>query len=208
MKIVFTISIMFAMISCSGKPNNIVSDKKELMNRDTITLGAGCFWCVEAIFTELEGVESVAPGYAGGHVENPSYKEVCTGNTGHAEVAQVVYDPEVISLADILKIYWKTHDPTTLNRQGNDVGTQYRSVIFYHNKEQKELAEKFKKQLNDEGAWENPVITEIAPLDAFYEAEDYHHDYFSQNPDQQYCKFVIQPKVEKFKKVFPDKLKE
>lgn len=174
---------------------------------DTITLGAGCFWCVEAVFKELKGVESVKPGYAGGKVKNPTYKEVCSGLTGHAEVAQIIYDPSVVSFDEILEVFFKTHDPTTLNRQGADVGTQYRSVIFYHNDAQKEKAEYYKNKLNKEKVWEDPVVTEIEKLDVFYPAENYHHDYFEQNPDQQYCKFVIQPKVEKFRKVFHDKLK-
>lgn len=174
---------------------------------DTITLGAGCFWCVEAVFKELKGVESVKPGYAGGKVNNPTYKEVCSGLTGHAEVAQVIYDPSVVSFDEILEVFFKTHDPSTLNRQGADVGTQYRSVIFYHNDAQKEKAEYYKNKLNKEKVWEDSVVTEIEKLDVFYPAENYHHDYFEQNPDQQYCKFVIQPKVEKFRKVFHDKLK-
>lgn len=174
---------------------------------DTITLGAGCFWCVEAVFKELKGVESVKPGYAGGKVKNPTYKEVCSGLTGHAEVAEVIYDPSVVSFVEILEVFFKTHDPTTLNRQGADVGSQYRSVIFYHTEEQKEKAEFYKNKLNKEKVWEDPVVTEIEKIDVFYPAENYHHDYFEQNPDQQYCKFVIQPKVEKFRKVFQDKLK-
>jgi len=180
---------------------------KSQTKMDTITLGAGCFWCVEAVFKELKGVESVKPGYAGGKVNNPTYKEVCSGLTGHAEVAQVIYDPSVVSFDEILEVFFKTHDPSTLNRQGADVGTQYRSVIFYHNDAQKEKAEYYKNKLNKEKVWEDSVVTEIEKLDVFYPAENYHHDYFEQNPDQQYCKFVIQPKVEKFRKVFHDKLK-
>lgn len=180
---------------------------KSQTKMDTITLGAGCFWCVEAVFKELKGVESVKPGYAGGKVKNPTYKEVCSGLTGHAEVAEVIYDPSVVSFVEILEVFFKTHDPTTLNRQGADVGSQYRSVIFYHTEEQKEKAEFYKNKLNKEKVWEDPVVTEIEKIDVFYPAENYHHDYFEQNPDQQYCKFVIQPKVEKFRKVFQDKLK-
>lgn len=175
---------------------------------DTATFGAGCFWCVEAVFTELQGVKSVTSGYAGGHVKNPSYKEVCNGTTGHAEVAQIIYDPNVISFDLLLEVFWQTHDPTTLNRQGNDVGTQYRSAIFYHNDKQRELAEHYKTELNKSGAWDNPVVTEIVPLDTFYPAENYHQNYYEQNPEQGYCRYVIQPKVEKFRKVFKDKLKK
>jgi peptide-methionine (S)-S-oxide reductase len=175
---------------------------------DTATFGAGCFWCVEAVFQDLEGVISVASGYSGGKIKNPSYKEVCNGTTGHAEVCQIVYDPKKISFDELLQVFWKTHDPTTLNRQGNDSGTQYRSVIFYHSEEQKQLAEKYKAELNKSGAWDNPVITEISPYTAFYKAEDYHQNYFNQNGEEPYCRFVIQPKVDKFKKAFGDKLKQ
>ncbi len=174
---------------------------------DTATFGAGCFWCVEAVFQDLEGVISVASGYTGGSIKNPSYKEICTGRTGHAEVCQLVYDPKKISFDELLQVFWKTHDPTTLNRQGNDSGTQYRSVIFYHNENQKMLAEKYKAELNKSGAWDNPVITEISPYSTFYKAEDYHQNYFNQNGDEPYCRYVIQPKVDKFKKAFQDKLK-
>jgi len=171
------------------------------------TFGAGCFWCVEAVFSELKGVISVTPGYAGGTVNDPSYEAVCTGNTGHAEVAQIVFDPNVISYAELLEVFWQTHDPTTLNQQGADVGTQYRSVIFYHNNEQKDEAEYYKKKLNESGAYTNPIVTEIEALDKFYRAENYHDDYYKNNPDQGYCRFVIKPKVDKVKKVFKDKLK-
>jgi len=171
------------------------------------TLGAGCFWCVEAVFQDLKGVVSVKSGYAGGKTANPTYKEVCSGNSGHAEVARVVYDPKQVSFDEILEVFWQTHDPTTLNRQGNDVGTQYRSVIFYHDEEQKKLAEHYKQRLNESGAFDKPIVTEISPLPTFYEAEKYHQDYFNQNPDQAYCVYVIRPKVEKFHKAFKDKLK-
>ncbi|WP_246085417.1 peptide-methionine (S)-S-oxide reductase MsrA [Solitalea koreensis] len=174
---------------------------------DTVTFGAGCFWCVEAIFQQLKGVISVTSGYSGGSIQNPTYKEICTGTTGHAEVAQIVYDPKVISFPELLEAFWSSHDPTTMNRQGADIGTQYRSVIFYHNSEQKELSEKYKKELNASGAFKNPVITEIAPFAKFYKAEDYHQNYFNSNGDAPYCQFVIAPKLEKFKKVFHDKLK-
>ena len=185
--------------------NTIEMDKPK--QTDTATLGAGCFWCVEAVFQNLNGVVSVTSGYSGGAVKNPSYKEVCTGQTGHAEVCNVVYDPSKVSFDEILEVFWKTHDPTTMNQQGNDVGTQYRSAIFYHTQEQKELAEKYKQELNASGAFDNPIVTEIAPYTNFYKAEDYHQNYFNENGDQPYCRFVIQPKVEKFKTVFKDKLK-
>ena len=175
---------------------------------DTATFGAGCFWCVEAQFQMLDGVESVTSGFSGGTVKNPSYKEVCNGNTGHAEVCQVVYDTSKLSYADMLQAFWKSHNPTELNRQGNDVGTQYRSVIFYHNEEQKHLAEEYKKKLNESGAYDKPVVTEISPFTVFYKAEDYHQNYFNENGDVPYCRFVVQPKVEKFREVFKDKLKK
>jgi peptide-methionine (S)-S-oxide reductase len=173
----------------------------------TATIGGGCFWCVEAVFQELKGVEKVVSGYAGGHVPNPSYKAVCTGMTGHAEVAQITYDPAVISYPEILEVFWKTHDPTTLNRQGNDVGTQYRSIILTHDEEQDKLAKMYKKKLNESGAFNRPVVTEIKPLEAFYAAEDYHQNYYRSNPYQGYCQYVIVPKLDKFRKVFRDKLK-
>jgi len=172
------------------------------------TFGSGCFWCTEAVFEELNGVHSVVSGYAGGNVVNPSYDEVCSGRTGHAEVTQITFDPEVISFDELLEVFWKTHDPTTLNRQGNDVGTQYRSAIFYHNEEQKNLAEKYKKELDQSGAWDKPIVTEISPITNYFAAEDYHQDYYDNNPNQGYCAFVIGPKLEKFRKVFKDKLKK
>lgn len=171
------------------------------------TFGSGCFWCSEAIFSRLKGVESVNSGYSGGSVKNPTYKQVCTGETGHAEVIQIKFDPNIISFTELLEVFWQTHDPTTLNRQGADVGTQYRSVIFYHNNEQKELAETFKKKLDDEKIYDKPIVTEISQFDTFYIAEDYHQDYYEHNRGQGYCNFVITPKIEKFKKVFKDKLK-
>ena len=177
-------------------------------NTDTITLGAGCFWCVEAVFQQLKGVIKAESGYSGGHVKNPSYEEVCTGNTGHAEVSQITYDPSQISLNEILEVYWKTHDPTTLNRQGGDVGTQYRSVIFYHNDEQRRYAEELKNRLSKAGIWDDPVVTQIEPFTSFYIAEDYHQEYYFNNTQQTYCRMVITPKIEKFRKVFADKLKE
>nr|WP_254090248.1 peptide-methionine (S)-S-oxide reductase MsrA [Dawidia soli] len=172
------------------------------------TFGSGCFWCTEAVFQNLEGVERVESGYSGGKVKNPTYKEVCSGLTGHAEVIQVYYDPAKVGYDELLEVFWKTHDPTTLNRQGADVGTQYRSAIFYHNDEQKQLAEKYKQELDKSGAFDAPIVTEIAPFEVFYKAEDYHQNYYNLNGSAPYCSFVIQPKVEKFKKVFKDKLKK
>ena len=174
---------------------------------DKATFGSGCFWCTEAVFQRLKGVSGVKSGYAGGDVDNPTYKEVCSGKTGHAEVVQVTYDPAVISFAELLEVFWKTHDPTTLNRQGNDVGTQYRSAVFYHNDEQKNQAEEFKEKLQFEKVWPDPIVTEITAFSNFFPAEDYHENYFNTNGSQPYCSFVVAPKVEKFEKVFSDKLK-
>jgi peptide-methionine (S)-S-oxide reductase len=174
---------------------------------DTATFGAGCFWCVEAQFQLLQGVLQVTSGFSGGSVKNPAYREVCNGTTGHAEVCLITYDPSKISYDELLAAFWQSHDPTQLNRQGNDVGTQYRSVIYYHTDEQKELAEKYKKELNASGAWDKPIVTEISPAGPFYKAEDYHQNYFNANGEQSYCQYVIQPKVEKFRKVFKGKLK-
>ena len=168
-----------------------------MANKEIATLGGGCFWCVEAVFERVEGVLSVKPGYAGGKTLNPTYKEICSGKTGHAEVAQIEYDSKMISFEKILEIFWKSHDPTTLNRQGNDIGTQYRSVIFYHNKAQKELAEISKKKVNASKLWKNPIVTEITKLNNYSDAEDYHNDYYKNNPNQPYCVFVIKPKLDK-----------
>lgn len=170
------------------------------------TLGGGCFWCIEAVYQEMKGVLKVESGYAGGHVPNPTYREVCTGTTGHAEVVQIMYDPSVTSYADILEVFFTVHDPTTLNRQGNDVGPQYRSVIFYHNNEQKRIAEAAKKAAAS--LWSKPIVTEITPLDRFYKAEDYHQNYYRSNPSQPYCIYVVGPKVEKFRQKFRDRLKQ
>jgi peptide-methionine (S)-S-oxide reductase len=175
---------------------------------ETATFGSGCFWCTEAIFDRLKGVHSVKSGYSGGTKDNPSYKEVCSGNTGHAEVIQITYNPKEVTYDDILEVFWKTHDPTTLNKQGADVGTQYRSVIFFHNDEQKQKAEHYKNELTKQKIWKDPIVTEIAPFKKFYSAEDYHQDYYENNRSQGYCNFVITPKVEKFEKVFKDKLKK
>ncbi len=175
---------------------------------DTATFGAGCFWCTEAQFQQLKGVISVESGYAGGTVKNPTYKEVCTGTTGHAEVTNIVYDPSIISYDEMLAAFWMSHDPTQLNRQGNDVGTQYRSAIFYHNDEQRKKAEEYKQKLMDEKVFDKPVVTKIEPFTVFYKAEDYHQNYYNENGEQPYCQFVVRPKVEKFQKVFKDKLKK
>ena len=171
------------------------------------TLANGCFWCTEAIFARLNGIKSVVPGYSGGRVENPSYEQVCTGTTGHAEAAQIEYDPNITSYEKLLDIFWHTHDPTTLNRQGNDVGTQYRSVIFYHDEEQRQIAEKSKKELEERHVFDDPIVTEIVPLIKFYPAEHYHKKYFDNNKDAPYCRFVIEPKVEKLLKQYESELK-
>lgn len=204
---------MATIYSCAQKenPKKNMSDNSTSLSAnvktDTATFGTGCFWCTEAVFQQLEGVLKATSGYSGGHVENPTYKEVCTGETGHAECLEIVYDPTKITYDDLLQVFWQVHDPTTLNKQGNDVGTQYRSAIFYHNREQKEKAEKYKAELDKSGAWENPIVTEIVPAAPFYKAEDYHQNYYNDNGSQPYCYFVIRPKVEKFQKVFKNKLK-
>jgi peptide-methionine (S)-S-oxide reductase len=175
---------------------------------DTATFATGCFWCTEAVFQELKGVVKVTSGYSGGQVVNPTYEQVCNGTTGHAECLQVVYDPAVITNDELLEVFWEVHDPTSLNRQGNDVGTQYRSAIFYHNEEQRKKAEHYKEELNKSKAYDKPIVTEITAFSKFYPAEDYHQDYFRLHGSQPYCSLVIRPKVEKFEKVFKDKLKK
>ena len=174
---------------------------------DTATFANGCFWCTEAVFQQLKGVLKVSSGYTGGQVENPTYKEVCTGTTGHAECIQIVFDPSQISFDELLEVFWQTHDPTTLNRQGNDEGTQYRSGVFYHSQEQKEKAMKYKEALDKSGAFDRPIVTEITAFSKFFIAENYHQDYYNQNGSQPYCTYVIRPKLEKFQKVFKDKIK-
>jgi peptide-methionine (S)-S-oxide reductase len=171
------------------------------------TLGGGCFWCTEAVYLELKGVVDVKPGYSGGHVKNPSYKEVCNETTGHAEVVQITFDPEVVSFSEILEVFFITHDPTTLNRQGNDVGTQYRSAIFYHSETQKQTAQKVIELLTKDKVYNKPIVTEVTAFNTFYVAEDYHINYFARNKNQSYCQYVVAPKVEKFRKVFKEKLK-
>ncbi len=177
-------------------------------NLETATLAAGCFWCVEAVFDDLQGVEDVVSGYSGGHKENPTYQEVCSETTGHAEVAQIRFDPAVLSYADLLRVFFSVHDPTTLNRQGNDIGTSYRSAIFYHSPEQKATAEEIIKEITAEGIYDNPIVTEVTAFDKFWPAENYHQEYFANNPNQPYCAAVVAPKVAKFRKKFADRLKK
>jgi peptide-methionine (S)-S-oxide reductase len=175
---------------------------------EVITLGGGCFWCTEAIFNELNGVLEVESGYSGGTVPNPTYDQVCTGKTGHAEVIQITFDPEVLALHDVLTIFFTLHDPTTLNQQGADHGTQYRSVIFYRSPEQREVAQQVMEEISEQGIWEDPLVTELAPFEAFYPAEDYHQKYYARNEGQMYCQIVIEPKVAKLRKLYHDKLKK
>ena len=177
-------------------------------NTEIATLAGGCFWCTEAIFKRLRGVKSVLPGYAGGSVENPTYAQVCTGTTGHAEAIQIEFDPTEIPFETILDVFWHTHDPTTLNRQGSDVGPQYRSAIFYHNEKQREVAERSKRVLAEEGMYKDPIVTELAPFTSFYVAEDYHKNYFDQNRDRPYCDFVISPKIRELLEKYRDRVKE
>jgi len=188
--------------------NSERENMSETENTKLATFGGGCFWCVEAVFQRLDGVVSVRSGYTGGMVKDPTYEQICTGKTGHAEVCQVRFDPEKIGFDELLEVFFNTHDPTTKDRQGNDVGTQYRSVVFYHDDEQKQQAEQYIKKLTDSGAFKNPIVTEVSPLGEFYAAEKYHQNYFNLNPNQGYCRFVIQPKVEKLKKNFKEKLKQ
>ncbi|WP_203418280.1 MULTISPECIES: peptide-methionine (S)-S-oxide reductase MsrA [Flavobacterium] len=186
--------------------NGISQNKKA--NLETITLGGGCYWCVEAVYENLDGVKSVVSGFSGGKVANPTYEEVCTGETGHAEVVQITYDKNVTDINEIFKVFFTVHDPTTLNRQGADVGTQYRSVIFYKNEEQKKAAQSIIADLNKAKVYNSPIVTKVEPFKVFYKAEDYHQNYYANNKNQPYCKMVIQPKIEKFEKVFKDKLKK
>ncbi len=209
---VFSLSALFA---CNSEKNYQVmsTSLNTAMNRidevETATFGTGCFWCTEAIFEQLNGVVKVTSGYMGGQVKNPTYKEVCTGETGHAECVQIVYEPSKISYDELLKVFFQVHDPTSLNRQGADVGTQYRSAIFYHTPEQKSKAEYYKKELNTSGAYDKQIVTEVSPATEFYVAEDYHQEYYQNNKNTNpYCSIVIRPKLEKFQKVFADKLKK
>jgi peptide-methionine (S)-S-oxide reductase len=206
-----------AFASCKSSTARQPTIKNNIMSEPTIhagtktetaTFGTGCFWCTEAVFQELKGVIKVTSGYSGGQAINPTYEEVCSGTTGHAECLQIVFDPSVISFDELLEVFWESHDPTQLNRQGNDVGTQYRSAIFYHNEEQKEKAEHYKAELDKAGAYAKPIVTEITAFTKFYPAEDYHKDYFKLHGSQPYCYLVIKPKVEKFEKAFKNKLKK
>ena len=213
--------ISFAgLYSCAQKDNStkIKKENKNMtssnansstkLTMDTATFGTGCFWCTEAVFQQLEGVEKVTSGYSGGHVVNPTYEEVCSKTTGHAECLNIIYDSSKISFDELLEVFWQVHNPTTLNRQGADAGPQYRSVVFYHNEEQKAKTEKYKTELDKSGAWDNPIVTTLEKFDVFYPAEDYHQNYYNNNTSQGYCQFVIRPKLEKFEKVFKDKLKK
>ncbi len=207
------ISLM-TLQSCAQK-DNTTKTKKETKtmtstktNLDTATFGTGCFWCTEAVFQQLEGVEKVTSGYSGGHVVNPTYEEVCSKTTGHAECLNIVYDSTKITFDELLEVFWQVHDPTTLNRQGADAGPQYRSVVFYHNEEQKARTEKYKAELDKSGAWDNPIVTTLEKMDVFYPAEANHQNYYNNNSGEGYCQFVIRPKLEKFEKVFKDKLKK
>jgi peptide-methionine (S)-S-oxide reductase len=211
MKQFFILIIAFILVTgCKSntlKKSNDMDSSTIGIKTDTATFASGCFWCVEAVFQELKGVISVTSGYIGGKIINPSYREVCSGFTGHAEACEIVYDPTLITYDELLEVFWSSHDPTTLNRQGADQGTQYRSAIFYHNNKQKVLAEAYKAKLNQEQAFDKPIVTEISPATVFYKAEDYHQNYFNENGDAPYCTFVIVPKLEKFRKIFQDKLK-
>ena len=217
MKMRFTYMMLLLLLivgsSCGQKKNQQSTSTKDMTSNvkeglTQATFGSGCFWCTEAVFLNVDGVEKVVSGYEGGKLKNPTYKEVCSGLTGHAEVIQVTYDPKKVTYDELLEIFWKTHDPTTLNKQGADEGTQYRSVIFYQNEEQKTIAEEYKKELDKSGAFERPIVTEITAATIFYPAEDYHQNYYNLNGSAPYCSYVIQPKIEKFKKVFKDKLKK
>ncbi|OYX85063.1 MAG: peptide-methionine (S)-S-oxide reductase [Flavobacteriales bacterium 32-34-25] len=196
--------ILFLSLTVMGQNNS----KKSASNLETITLGGGCYWCIEAIYENLTGVKTVVSGFSGGKVANPSYEAVCTGKTGHAEVVQITFDKNLTNLDEILKVFFTVHDPTTLNRQGADVGTQYRSVIFYKNEEQRKTAQDIINTLNANKVYDNPIVTKVDPLKNFYEAEDYHQDYYQYNKNQPYCRLVIQPKLEKFEKFFKDRLKK
>lgn len=215
MKYIFTILSCCLILLCisnsalgqtSPKMDNNSKDKTDKLAQ--ATLGAGCFWCTEAVFEELKGVKKVMAGYAGGNVKNPSYSLVSTGLTGHVEVARIIFDPSVISYKQLLTVFWHVHDPTTLNRQGADVGTQYRSVIFYHNKKQRKIAEKSKKEVGKSGLWDDPIVTEIEPLENFSKAENYHQNYYKNNPNAGYCQVVIAPKLKKLRKEFGYLLKD
>ncbi len=206
--------MIFSLASCAQTSQPKKDKEKDMevkidpnVKTDTATFGTGCFWCTEAVFQQLNGVLKVTSGYSGGHVANPTYEEVCTKTTGHAEAVNIVYDPSVISFDELLEVFWQVHDPTTLNRQGADVGPQYRSAIFYHSAAQKEKAEQYKAQLDKSGAFDSPIVTEITAFSNFYPAEDYHQNFYKNNPDYGYCRVVIRPKLDKFEKVFKNKIK-
>ncbi len=209
--ITMAVSLAIFSASCAETSTQTINMNESVIpngvKTDTATFGTGCFWCTEAVFQELKGVLKTTSGYSGGTVANPSYEQVCTGATGHAESLQIIYDPSVITYDELLEVFWEVHDPTSLNRQGNDVGTQYRSAIFYHNDAQKQKAEHYKTELDKSGAYDKPIVTEITPYTIFYAAENYHQNYYNTHGSQPYCSFVIRPKVEKFEKVFKDKLK-
>jgi peptide-methionine (S)-S-oxide reductase len=211
---------LFLIMACSNNSKDNVTSEKILLpmstdeintapvkNKDTATFGSGCFWCTEAVFQQVKGVDTVISGYSGGHIAKPTYKQVCSGTTGHAEVLQIVFNPALMSYSQLLEMFWYSHDPTTLNRQGNDEGTQYRSVVFYHNEQQKKEAEFYKKKLEEQKVFNSPIVTEISPLINFYPAEDYHQNYYNENSSQPYCMYIVRPKLEKFKKAFATKLK-
>lgn len=208
------LSVLLPLFGCAQNKINtkekesVMTENMDTMNLDTATFGAGCFWCVEAVFQQMKGVYKVESGYAGGHLKNPSYKEVCAGTTGHAEVARIWFDAKIISYETLLEIFWHSHDPTTLNRQGADKGTQYRSVIFYHNDEQKRIAEASKDSTDKSGLWSDPIVTEISEIPEYYPAEDYHQNYLENNPNQPYCSAVVAPKVQKVRKKFKHLLKD
>jgi peptide-methionine (S)-S-oxide reductase len=206
-KISIILSIIIFSFACTKADESKSKENKIMSNNlETAIFASGCFWCTEAVFEELKGVENVESGYIGGQVDNPYYEEVCQGTTGHAEATRIYYNPDIISFQELLEVFWKTHDPTTLNRQGNDVGTQYRSGIFYVNEDQKEIATEYKNKLTEADIYESPIVTEITKATKFYVAEEYHQNYYEQNPNQGYCSFVITPKIKKFRKVFEDKL--
>lgn len=207
MKTISLFMVLLPLLAISQTKQNTSMTSPEA-NVEIATFGNGCFWCTEAIFQRVEGVEKVVSGYTGGSVKNPTYKEVCTGLTGHAEAIQITFDPRKISFTELLEIFWQTHDPTTLNRQGADVGTQYRSAIFYHNETQKKLAEEYKQKLNASGAFDKPIVTEITKASVYYPAENYHQNYYNLNGKAPYCSYVIAPKLEKFEKVFSKKIKK
>jgi peptide-methionine (S)-S-oxide reductase len=208
LSLVFSTAFLGFQTAGQNNADNFTLKKGTDSNLEKATFGSGCFWCTEAVFERVKGITEVESGYAGGTITNPTYEQVCSGATGSAEVIQINYDPDIITYDELLEIFWKTHDPTTLNQQGNDVGTQYRSVIFYHNDEHKKKAEEYKKALDESDAWDKPIVTSIEPYNNYSKAEDYHQNYYENNPSQGYCSFIIGPKIDKFEKVFKAKLKK